>query len=388
MKNKNLKHIIWFIIASGIIEIVGLILIIVLSSNQQRHYKDIINIEYQLSEDCYNILQVAYYSEKVISSSLVDYNTQEDYAYELRQALLQGNNRMASISKILEESKIELSAENLERKYEKFESLINQVAERISVNHNVMGIYKELEISVQKLSDECSVFQMYLETEKNEQYKKAIETQNMQTILYMVIFLIAVLSTIICTYMAKKNGSEMADIQEHAEKLAYSSSKKAYSDQLTGLWNRAYITKAVTKFIEASITGCLFEMDMDNFKQVNDVYGHIAGDNVLIAFARAMKDSTREGDICCRAGGDEYMLFCKNVTAEQAHIVANKVMAKAHQYLIQVEGGEAVTLSMGGCLITSDIEDFETLYNRADEALYNIKEGGKDGFQLYNSTIP
>ena len=127
-------------------------------------------------------------------------------------------------------------------------------------------------------------------------------------------------------------------------------------------------------------------MDMDNFKKVNDVYGHIAGDNVLIAFARAMKDSTREGDICCRAGGDEYMLFCKNVTAEQAHIIANKVMVKAHHYLLQVEGGKEVTLSIGGCLITPDIKDFKTLYDRADEALYNIKADGKNGFQLYSES--
>ena len=380
---KHLNHIIKIIIVSGVIQIIGLLLIVLLSFHQQKNYKDIIDVEYQLSDDCDNIVQIAYYSERLISSYMLNYNNQEDYCYELEQAKKQSGIRIQSIQDIVE-SNNELAVDigSMQDTYDKYLIEINNSITEIGQNNNVTEIYKRLEYVTQRLNNESSVLKMYLDTEKNGKYNMANTVQKIQNILYFLIILIALCSILMCIYIANKNGNEMAEIQEHAEKMALDSSKKAYTDQLTGLWNRAYITKAVGREIKQHSKGCLFEIDMDNFKKVNDIYGHIAGDNVLKAFAEAMKSSTRDNDICCRAGGDEYMLFCKDISEEQAHIVAKKIMEKAHQYLIKVDGGQEVTLSMGGCLLTDDISDFKMLYDKADMALYQIKENGKNGFYL------
>ncbi len=89
---------------------------------------------------------------------------------------------------------------------------------------------------------------------------------------------------------------------------------KYYQNTLTGLWNRAYTENAVNEMISQGKKGALFMLDMDNFKAVNDNYGHIAGDETLKIFAGTLKKFAGEGDVLCRIGGDEFMIFVKDVT--------------------------------------------------------------------------
>ena len=106
----------------------------------------------------------------------------------------------------------------------------------------------------------------------------------------------------------------LADKLEKKTREVSDIKSKSYQDALTGLWNRAYTENAVNEMISQGKKGALFMLDMDNFKAVNDNYGHIAGDETLKIFAGTLKKFAGEGDVLCRIGGDEFMIFVKDVT--------------------------------------------------------------------------
>ena len=87
---------------------------------------------------------------------------------------------------------------------------------------------------------------------------------------------------------------------------------KSQQDALTGLWNRAYTENAVNELLADGSKGALFMIDMDNFKAINDNYGHIEGDNTLKMFADTMRKFAKEDDVLCRIGGDEFVMFIKD----------------------------------------------------------------------------
>lgn len=84
---------------------------------------------------------------------------------------------------------------------------------------------------------------------------------------------------------------------------------KSCQDALTGLWNRAYTEETVNAMISQGTTGALMMIDLDNFKAINDNYGHIAGDRTLKMFADTLRDLAGEHDVLCRIGGDEFVVF-------------------------------------------------------------------------------
>ncbi len=91
---------------------------------------------------------------------------------------------------------------------------------------------------------------------------------------------------------------------------------KSFQDALTGLWNRAYTEEKVSEMLNNGVKGALFMMDMDNFKAINDNYGHIAGDGTLKAFADTLRKYAGEDDVVCRIGGDEFMTFVAYPTSK------------------------------------------------------------------------
>lgn len=84
---------------------------------------------------------------------------------------------------------------------------------------------------------------------------------------------------------------------------------KSCQDALTGLWNRSYTEETVNAMISQGTTGALMMIDLDNFKAINDNYGHIAGDRTLKMFADTLRDLAGEHDVLCRIGGDEFVVF-------------------------------------------------------------------------------
>ena len=179
------------------------------------------------------------------------------------------------------------------------------------------------------------------------------------------------------------------------EKILQSESEKkeltmiAHKDSLTGLWNRRYLEDYVNH-TQGTVNdnGIFLLLDMDNFKSVNDTYGHPVGDNVLRLFANILKDHKELADGVCRIGGDEFAIFLKGeYPKEQIQDMARRLIAKIEyetRGMLDDDNNLKVSVSIGIATKPEDGIDFATLYNRADKALYFVKQNGKRGFHFYH----
>lgn len=156
-------------------------------------------------------------------------------------------------------------------------------------------------------------------------------------------------------------------------------------DPLTGLRNRAGVSEQINNILKNKCEGTFFIMDMDNFKAVNDTYGHIEGDKVLIRFSKALKKAVDAGDLLARLGGDEFIAFSPNLTDREAiRDKARRIVMHIERELVTPGKLVKVTLSMGISLAPSDAVTYEALYDAADKALYSVKSEGKNSFKMYD----
>ena len=136
---------------------------------------------------------------------------------------------------------------------------------------------------------------------------------------------------------------------------------------------RAYVTDE---------TFAMLIIDVDHFKEVNDTYGHEAGDEVLKKVAAALKSSFRLEDCICRIGGDEFAVLMRQMEPTLKSIVREKIDRVQEKMQLRDDLPRA-TLSIG-VAFTDDEGPEENLFKKADKALYSIKEHGRDGFAFYN----
>ena len=125
-------------------------------------------------------------------------------------------------------------------------------------------------------------------------------------------------------------------------------------------------------------------IDLDNFKEVNDSLGHDMGDQLLQAVASRLSTATRSEDIVARLGGDEFLLLLKAIThREMAGNIAQRISNDLKRPF-QLNGHEArIAASIGIALYPDHGQDAETLIQNADQAMYRVKEGGRDGCAFY-----
>ncbi|MGN1090018.1 MAG: diguanylate cyclase domain-containing protein [Huintestinicola sp.] len=160
---------------------------------------------------------------------------------------------------------------------------------------------------------------------------------------------------------------------------------KSQQDALTGLWNRAYTEKKVNELIEEGARGALFMIDMDNFKAINDNYGHIEGDNTLKMFADTMRHFSGKDDVLCRIGGDEFVMFV-NGTHSKSELgnLAGDIISDLCYKIEQKKFETNSSVSIGIAQIPEDGTDFGTVYNAADKALYYVKQNGKNSYHFFS----
>jgi two-component system, cell cycle response regulator len=160
-------------------------------------------------------------------------------------------------------------------------------------------------------------------------------------------------------------------------------SRKAMIDGLTGLWNRGYMDqrlKAELSLIKR--TGLSFSCimaDVDHFKSINDTYGHAFGDDALIAVSRVFAENSRNEDIVCRYGGEEFVLLLPGIAIEGAMTFAER-LRKTISQLTLVHSGQQVKLTCSFGVSTvgpTDIADASPV-KLADQALYEAKRGGRN----------
>lgn len=160
---------------------------------------------------------------------------------------------------------------------------------------------------------------------------------------------------------------------------------KSLQDALTGLWNRAYTEDAVGRLMQGGVKGCLFMMDMDNFKVINDRYGHLAGDHTLKTFAQIIQKYASPEDVVCRIGGDEFMTFVTGEkTKEEFGRHAEQIIQEMAVFFEENKFETNSSVSVGMAIFPEDGEDFASLYSAADKALYHVKQNGKNTYHFYS----
>lgn len=160
--------------------------------------------------------------------------------------------------------------------------------------------------------------------------------------------------------------------------LADLAEKLASIDGLTQIQNRRALQHIMnTEISRADRNGealCVLLIDVDNFKSINDVYGHQKGDEILIKIGQILKDNTRTVDGCGRWGGEEFLIVCPMTTSDDAQILADKILNKINN--IQFE---SVTMSASiGIAQHRGAQTSDFLIHRADDALYHSKRNGKN----------
>jgi diguanylate cyclase (GGDEF)-like protein len=155
--------------------------------------------------------------------------------------------------------------------------------------------------------------------------------------------------------------------------------ERAVHDPLTGLFSRGYLQEVLPSLCPADDGGAAprpaaLMIDLDHFKLINDTHGHGTGDLVLQGVARRILESTRDGDVAVRFGGEEFLVLLPGASLRQAALVAERVRAAVEG---DVGAGVAVTVSVGVARQRAK-ESCEALVKRADEALYRAKEQGRN----------
>jgi len=177
--------------------------------------------------------------------------------------------------------------------------------------------------------------------------------------------------------------------RKKAEKLI---TYQAYHDLLTKLPNRAMLRDRLDLAIkQAERTGetlIIMFLDLDRFKLINDSFGHVVGDQLLVEVAARLKAEIRTGDTLARLGGDEFMLLLPlPTTREQAESVAQKLIAGLQQPFF-LKGKEVyINVSIGISVFPDDSNDINTLIKNADMAMYEVKSSGKNGYAFYNDKL-
>jgi diguanylate cyclase (GGDEF)-like protein len=159
--------------------------------------------------------------------------------------------------------------------------------------------------------------------------------------------------------------------------------EQAITDPLTGVYNRRYFMEVVNREIgvarqqERMLSMVL--IDLDHFKQVNDTYGHVAGDQVLVRVSQTARCQIRTSDVCCRYGGEEFAILLPDTDLPAAVQVAGRLREEIYQARVQTRKGEVtVTASIGVATLDERTTTVEDLLHQADLALYAAKEGGRN----------
>lgn len=153
---------------------------------------------------------------------------------------------------------------------------------------------------------------------------------------------------------------------------------EARTDPLTGILNRrALFDSLALDHLQPADAVVIF--DLDNFKSINDRYGHNAGDRILCQFALGLRNNLRRGDLAARMGGEEFVMVIRQASVPAAISMAERIRSSFKTEPVQTGSGPVnCTASAGIAIVLPSDEDFESVFLRADAALYRAKNNGRD----------
>lgn len=159
---------------------------------------------------------------------------------------------------------------------------------------------------------------------------------------------------------------------------------KASHDELTGAYNRSGYELLLSSVDLSNTHMILF--DLDNFKGINDNFGHETGDRVLKKLVNTLKNNFRNDDYICRIGGDEFVVFMVHSTPEMRELISTKIEHINKQLSETKDGLPSISTSVG-IVHGTEVSDTENLFKKADEAMYKSKQSGKSTYTFYAATV-
>ncbi|MDZ7805441.1 GGDEF domain-containing protein [Thiohalophilus sp.] len=191
---------------------------------------------------------------------------------------------------------------------------------------------------------------------------------------------LALLITLLMIYSLRRLGHIESRLIDRADLLSW----EATHDSLTNIWNRRFLEHRVNQLFGDNQLSepkhALIYIDLDNFKPINDTYGHFLGDEFLRAIARCADACIRKNDTLARIGGDEFAVLLENCTLEKAGAIAECIRTSINNCTI-VYNGQTIRnegCSIGIAAFDGQIRDFDQLLRRADHACYSAKRAGKN----------
>lgn len=167
--------------------------------------------------------------------------------------------------------------------------------------------------------------------------------------------------------------------------------RKSVIDPLTGLLNKGAVTDNVTRCLERDRDSmnelhAMMVIDIDDFKLINDRFGHMYGDSIIESFGKMLASLISQNDVIGRIGGDEFMIFMKNINRlPDVRGLAERIQKRVRNGLRGQKTGHKLTVSIGISFYPENGVNFDELYKTADMALYQAKTGGKDNYVIFNS---
>lgn len=364
-QRKEIQNLLKIMVIVGVLQLLLIVMAMGVQIRVNRSYDQTIATNSKTTQALNNLMMEAYQYENIYLRYVTKTNTYEDYAAEL----LEMEGTMKAELQSIDELSIPQDAEGLKIKVENAISVLCD-----------MRMADIDQSSYAKLSEQCRIIvsnTSYMRTYVEQAQSEAARIIQVKIVISEVLCILVIALTVALTaYLI------VLSVQ-HSNRIAATSDIASCKDELTRLWNRKYIEKYLPGIISKSDTGFLFMCDMDNFKKVNDTLGHGKGDEVLQRFAKILQQVLREDDPVCRLGGDEFMFYTAGVEdAKTAKRIANSIRNKMASEFSGTEF-EIVTLSCGAAKKT-DGEAFQDFYKRADSALYEVKESGKNGFIVYS----
>ncbi|GHE94971.1 tetratricopeptide repeat-containing diguanylate cyclase [Thalassotalea profundi] len=268
----------------------------------------------------------------------------------------------------------------------KIESQIAHARKDYNLGYQLLDEYyqKYTEVLLKNSTDRLLKVRAYMELERQDVEKALalqsgrVESLKEETLQqkhnqqqYFVIFLLIIIAIVICVILIQRRSN-------HKMRLL------SITDPLSGLYNRRYIFSYLDKILagmspdKGSLS--LLILDIDDFKSINDQYGHPAGDFIIQKIAEIGSDVLRSGDVMARIGGEEFLCVLPRTSVEQAEEVAQRMIKAIANFPFYYKSGEAIhiTTSIGISSFGHQCQSYDALYTQADNALYQAKSTGKN----------
>jgi len=191
-------------------------------------------------------------------------------------------------------------------------------------------------------------------------------------------------------YARVKTQLKMQELIHNFEKSQEELKLLASTDPMTKLYNRRYFSKISEHVIDLAkrdkTLASVIMLDIDKFKNINDTYGHNIGDEVIINLSVQLQELTRDSDVICRYGGEEFVILLPDTGSEGALVIAEKIREKVELLSLNIDKVKnlkyTISIGVSEVNISKDLNIEESL-NRADEALYRAKQDGRNRVKSY-----